>query len=98
MKLTKTAYNKLVKAKILQTGLYNGRSVEEAEDDDALYEYLKSIELDYRTDSFTTANVDAQIARNFLKYENVYNSNDFDIYLDNDDYLNDLKLFLGSKY
>jgi hypothetical protein len=30
-KLSKTTYNKIVKAKILNTGLYNGRSVEEAD-------------------------------------------------------------------
>ena len=36
-KLSKTTYNKIVKAKILQTGLYNGRSVEEAEIDDELF-------------------------------------------------------------
>ena len=39
-KLSKTTYNKIVKSKVLQTGLYNGRNVEEAEIDDELFEHL----------------------------------------------------------
>ena len=40
-KLSKKEYNNIVKAKILQTGLYNGRSVEEAEVCDELFEHLQ---------------------------------------------------------
>ena len=42
-KLSKKEYNNIVKAKILQTGLYNGRSVEEADIDDELYAHLDEI-------------------------------------------------------
>ena len=68
MKLTKTAYNKLVKAKILQTGLYNGRSVEEAEDDDALLYHLQEIKQDYKKGLISLINADAEMAFNFLKF------------------------------
>lgn len=71
-KLTKTAYNKIVKAKILQTGLYNGRSVEEAEIDDELYEHLVDIKSDYKKGVLTAFNADAEIAYNYLKYEEEY--------------------------
>ena len=47
-KLSKTTYNKIVKAKILNTGLYNGRHVEEAEIDDELYEHIQDIKQDYK--------------------------------------------------
>jgi hypothetical protein len=47
-KLSKTTYNKIVKSKILQTGLYNGRSVEEADIDDELYAHLDEIRQDYK--------------------------------------------------
>ena len=47
-KLSKTTYNKIVKAKILNTGLYNGRHVEEAEIDDELLNHLDEIRYDYR--------------------------------------------------
>ncbi len=45
-KLSKKEYNNIVKAKILQTGLYNGRSVEEAEVDDELLNHLDEIRYD----------------------------------------------------
>ena len=77
-KLTKTAYNKIVKAKILQTGLYNGRSVEEAEIDDELYEHLVDIKSDYKKGVLTAFNADAEIAYNYLKYEEEY-ADDLDI-------------------
>ena len=68
MKLTKTAYNKLVKAKILQTGLYNGRSVEEAEDDNELLYHLQEIKQDYKKGVISLINADAEMAFNFLKF------------------------------
>lgn len=68
MKLTKTAYNKLVKAKILQTGLYNGRSVEEAEDDNELLYHLQEIKQDYKKELISLINADAEMAFNFLKF------------------------------
>ncbi|MEQ1412612.1 hypothetical protein [Acinetobacter indicus] len=77
-KLSKTAYNKIVKAKILQTGLYNGRSVEEAEIDDELYEHLVDIKSDYKKGVLTAFNADAEIAYNYLKYEEDY-ADDLDI-------------------
>ena len=98
-KLSKTTYNKIVKAKILNTGLYNGRHVEEAEICDELYEHLQDIKQDYKKGVLTAFNADAHIAYNYFKYEDSdYTSDDFNIYLDNDDYTNDLKLFLGSKH
>lgn len=77
-KLSKTTYNKIVKAKILQTGLYNGRSVEEAEIDDELYEHLVDIKSDYKKGILTAFNADAEMAYNFLKYEEDY-ADDLDI-------------------
>ncbi|QOW51626.1 hypothetical protein G0029_17835 (plasmid) [Acinetobacter sp. YH12138] len=77
-KLSKKEYNKLVKAKILQTGLYNGRNVEEAELDDELFEHLSDIKLDYQKGVLTAFNADAEMAYNFLKYENEY-ADDLDI-------------------
>lgn len=77
-KLSKTTYNKIVKAKILQTGLYNGRSVEEAEIDDELYEHLVDIKSDYKKGVLTAFNADAEMAYNFLKYEEDY-ADDLDI-------------------
>ena len=77
-KLSKTTYNKLVKAKILQTGLYNGRSVEEAEIDDELYEHLVDIKSDYKKGVLTAFNADAEMAYNYLKYEEDY-ADDLDI-------------------
>ena len=77
-KLTKTAYNKIVKAKILQTGLYNGRSVEEAEIDDELYAHLDEIRQDYKKGVLTAFNADAEMAYNYLKYQEEY-SDDLDI-------------------
>jgi len=44
-KLSKKQYVHIVKAKILQTGLYNGRSVEEADIDDELYAHLDELML-----------------------------------------------------
>lgn len=77
-KLSKTTYNKIVKAKILQTGLYNGRSVEEAEIDDELYEHLVDIKSDYKKGALTAFNADAEMAYNYLKYEEDY-ADDLDI-------------------
>ncbi|WP_180108655.1 hypothetical protein [Acinetobacter sp. YH12147] len=77
-KLSKKEYNNIVRAKILQTGLYNGRSVEEAEIDDELYEHLVDIKSDYKKGVLTAFNADAEMAYNFLKYENEY-ADDLDI-------------------
>lgn len=68
-KLTKSEYNKIIKAKILVTGLYNGRSGDEAEDDDLLYDHLKDIKRDYKKGVITLFNADAELAHNFLKFE-----------------------------
>jgi len=61
-KLTKTEYNKIIKAKILVTGLYNGRHVEEAEDDNELFDHLHDIKKDYKKGIITLFNADAEIA------------------------------------
>lgn len=101
-KLSKTAYNKLVKAKILQTGLYCGRNVEEAEIDDELFEHLSDIKLDYKKGALTAFNVDAEMAYNFLKYEDQANDDldiDFgidDLYGSYDDNMKDIKTHFGN--
>ena len=68
-KLSKTTYNKLVKAKVLQTGLYNGRNVEEAEVDDELFEHLQDIKQDYKKGVLTAFNADAEIAFDLQPYK-----------------------------
>ena len=101
-KLTKTAYNKLVKAKILSTGLYNGRNVEEAEIDDELYSHLDEIRQDFKNGILTAFNADAEIAFNYLKYENEYDEDldiDFgidDLYGSYDDNMKAIKTHFGS--
>lgn len=101
-KLSKTTYNKIVKAKILQTGLYNGRSVEEAEIDDELYEHLVDIKSDYKKGVLTAFNADAEMAYNFLKYENEYADNlDIDYGIDDlygsfDDNMKAIKTHFGA--
>lgn len=98
-KLSKKEYNNIVKSKILQTGLYNGRSVEEADIDDELLSHLDEIRYDYREGVLTAFNADAHIAYNYFKYEDSdFKSDDFNLYLDNDDFTDDLNLFLGSKH
>ena len=77
-KLTKTEYKKIIKAKILVTGLYNGRSVEEAEDDNELLYHLKEIKKDYKKGSLTLINADAELAHNFLKFEDEDSEADID--------------------
>lgn len=84
-KLTKSEYNKIIKAKILVTGLYNGRSVEESEDDNELFDHLHDIKKDYKKGIITLFNADAEIAYNFLKF------------LD-DDELADIDDLYGSRY
>lgn len=101
-KLSKTAYNKLVKAKILQTGLYNGRNVEEAEIDDELFEHLSDIKLDYQKGFLTAFNADTEMAYNHLKYEDQANEGldiDFgidDLYGSYDDNMRDIKTHFGN--
>lgn len=101
-KLTKITYNKLVKAKILQTGLYNGRNVEEAEICDELYEHLQDIRQDYKKGILTAFNADAEMAYNYLKYENEYADDlyiDFgidDLYGSYDDNMQDIKTHFGN--
>lgn len=101
-KLSKTTYNKLVKAKILQTGLYNGRNVEEAEIDDELFEHLSDIKLDYQKGILTAFNADAEMAYNYLKYEDQANEDldiDFgidDLYGSYDDNMRDIKTHFGN--
>lgn len=77
-KLTKSEYNKIIKAKILVTGLYNGRSVEEAQDDNELLYHLKEIKKDYKKGSLTLINADAELAHNFLKFEDEDFESDID--------------------
>lgn len=77
-KLTKTAYNKLVKAKVLSTDLYNGRHVEEADIDDELYIRLGEIRQDYKKGVLTAFNANAEIVYNYLRYGNEY-TDDLDI-------------------
>lgn len=82
-KLSKKEYTKIVNTKILCTGLYNGRSVEEAEIDDDLYEHLQEIKRDFKKGTLTAFNADAEIAHNFLKYEDQANDNfDLDFKMD----------------
>lgn len=101
-KLTKTAYNKIVKAKILQTGLFNGQHVESAEVDDELYEHLQDIKSDYKKNVLTAFNADAEMAYNYLKYENEYADDldiDFgidDLYGSYDDNMKAIKTHFGS--
>lgn len=101
-KLSKTTYNKIVKAKILQTGLYNGRSVEEAEIDDELYEHLVDIKSDYKKGVLTAFNADAEMAYNYLKYEEDYGDDldiDFgidDLYGSYDDNMKAIKTHFGN--
>ena len=102
-KLSKKEYNNIVKAKILQTGLYNGRSVEEAEIDDELLNHLDEIRYDYRKGELTAFNADAHIAHNYFKYEeNENNDNlDFDFHIDDlygsyEDNMKDIKTHFGS--
>lgn len=100
-KLTKKAYNELVKTKILCTGLYNGRSVDEAEIDDELYEHLQDIKNDYKKGIQTAFNADAEMASNYLKYEESYDDDldlDFDsddLYGSNQDNMQDIKTHFG---
>lgn len=77
-KLTKKEYNKLIKAKVLSTGLYNGCHVEQAEVDDELYEHLQEIKTDYKKGVLTAFNADAELAFNYLRYEDEY-TDDLDI-------------------
>lgn len=82
-KLSKKEYAKLVATKVLCTGLYNGRSVTEADVDDELYEHLVDIKNDYKNGVLTAFNADAEMAFNFLKYEEV--ADDYDLDFDQDD-------------
>lgn len=101
-KLSKKEYNNIVKAKILQTGLYNGRSVEEADIDDELYSHLDEIRQDHKKGVLTAFNADAEIALNYLKYENEYADEldvDYgidDLYGSFDDNMKDIKTHFGS--
>ena len=101
-KLSKKEYNKIVKAKILNTGLYNGKNVEAAEIDDELYEHLQEIKQDYKKGELTAFNADAHIAHNYFKYEeNENNDNlDFDFHIDDlygsyEDNMKDIKTHFG---
>ena len=101
-KLSKKEYNNIVKAKILQTGLYNGRSVEEAEIDDELLNHLDEIRYDYIKGELTAFNADAHIAYNYFKYENEYEDDldiDYgidDLYGSYEDNMKDIKTHFGS--
>lgn len=83
--LTKTAYNKIVKSKVLNTGLYNGRNVEESEIDDELYAHLQDIKLDFKKGVLTPFNADAEMAYNFLKFEDSDYESDIDLDYSSDD-------------
>ncbi|MGR3979006.1 hypothetical protein FW754_15345 [Acinetobacter sp. 1207_04] len=91
-KLSKIEYNKIVKAKILNTGLYNGRSVEEAENDNELLDHLKEIKNDYKKGLLTALNADTEMAHNFLKFEDIDDYADIeDLYGTYTDNMNDIK-------
>ncbi len=100
-KLSKKEYNKIVKAKILNTGLYNGKNVEAAEIDDELYEHLQQIKQDYEIGVLTAFNADAEIAFNYFKYEENYNNDsEFDFCIDDlygsyEDNMKDIKTHFG---
>ena len=100
-KLSKKEYNNIVKSKILQTGLYNGRSVEEADIDDELYAHLDEIRQDYKKGVLTAFNADAEMAYNYFKHENDYKEDlDFDFGIDDlygsyDDNMKDIKTHIG---
>lgn len=100
-KLSKKEYNKIVKAKILNTGLYNGKNVEAAEIDDELYEHLQEIKQDYKKGELTAFNADAEIAFNYFKNEeNYYNDSEFDFHIDDlygsyEDNMKDIKTHFG---
>lgn len=68
MKLSKSEYNKLVKAQTLITGSYKDIHVSVAEEDSELYYYLQAIRAEYKPNTYTKLNVDAQIAKEFLQY------------------------------
>ena len=81
-KLSKTEYNKIVKANILITGLYNGSNVEAADVNDELYEHLQDIKNDYKKGVLTPFNADAEMAYNFLKFEDQAKDYDIDFGID----------------
>lgn len=100
-KLKKNEYNKIVKAKILITGLYNGQNIEAADVDDELYSHLQDIKNDYKKGVLTAFNADAHMAYNYLKYEESYDD-DFeldynidDLYGSNQDNIQDIKTYFG---
>lgn len=100
-KLKKNEYNKIVKAKILITGLYNGQNIEAADVDDELYSHLQDIKNDYKKGVLTAFNADAHMAYNYLKYEESYDD-DFeldynidDLYGSNQDNIQDIKTHFG---
>lgn len=101
--LTKTAYNKIVKSKVLNTGLYNGRNVEESEVCDELYAHLQDIKLDFKKGVLTPFNADAEMAYNFLKFEDSDYESDIDLDYSSDDLygsytdnMNDIKDHFGN--
>lgn len=104
-KLTKKAYNEIVKSKILCTGLYNGKNIEAADVDDELYSHLQDIKNDYKKGVLTGFNADAHMAYNYLKYEESYDSsfnenieldyNIDDLYGSNQDNIQDIKTHFG---
>jgi len=94
--LTKTEYKKVINKKILITGLYCGRSVEEAEEDDELYEHLKEIKNDYVKGNLGIFNADAEMAYNFLKYEDIEElANIDDLYGSYDENMKDINDHFG---
>lgn len=62
-----TEFKKIVKTKILQTGIYKGRNIQEAEDDSELYYYLSEIKKEYTNKKYTLTNADSKMALDFLQ-------------------------------
>lgn len=99
-KLSKKEYNSIVKTKILNTGLYNGKNVDAAEVDDELYEHLQEIKQDYKEGVLTAFNADAHIAFNYFKNEEINNNIDFDFDIDDlygsfEENMKDIKTHFG---
>ncbi|MGE8646218.1 hypothetical protein [Acinetobacter vivianii] len=98
-KLSKKEYNKIVKQNILNTGLYNGRHVDEGDYDDELYEHLQEISQDHEKGVLTAFNADAEIAFNYFRNEESDNNNlDFDFHIDygsHEENMNDINTHFG---
>lgn len=88
-------FNQIVKEQILQTGLYKGRHITEAEDDSELYYYLSEIKKEYVRDLYSLVNADSKMAVNFLKNMDQYFEADIeDFYGSNEENTKAINLYL----